>query len=32
MFEPLLFASGFFVLYLLAVFVAVARRGLLKPR
>lgn len=32
MFEPLLFASGFFALYLLAVFVAIGKRGLLKPR
>jgi hypothetical protein len=32
MFEPLLFVAGFFALYLIAVFVAVGRRGLLKPR
>jgi hypothetical protein len=32
MFEPLLFVAGFFLIYLLAVFIAVGRRGLLKPR
>lgn len=32
MFEPLLFVAGFFLIYLLAVFMAVGRRGLLKPR
>lgn len=32
MFDPLLFVSGLFALYLLAMFVAVGRRGLLKPR
>lgn len=32
MFEPLLFVAGFFALYLVAVFVAVGRRGLLAPR
>jgi hypothetical protein len=32
MFKPLLFVAGLFALYLLAVFVAVAKRGLLKPR
>ena len=32
MFEPLLFVAGFFALYLLAVFIAVGRRGLLTPR
>lgn len=32
MFEPLLFVAGYFALYLLAVFIAVGRRGLLKPR
>jgi hypothetical protein len=31
-FTPLLFVGGFFAVYLLAVYVAVARRGLLKPR
>ena len=32
MFEPLLFVAGYFALYLLAVFIAVGKRGLLKPR
>ena len=32
MFEPLLFVAGYFALYLLAVFIAVGRRGLLNPR
>lgn len=32
MFSPLMFVSGFFAVYLLSVYVAVARRGLLKPR
>ncbi|UUR09198.1 hypothetical protein [Sphingomonas glaciei] len=32
MFEPLLFVAGYFLIYLLAVFIAVGRRGLLRPR
>jgi ABC-type nickel/cobalt efflux system permease component RcnA len=32
MFDPLLFVAGYFALYLVAVFVAVGRRGLLAPR
>jgi hypothetical protein len=32
MFEPLDFLAGFFAIYLLSVFIAAARRGLLKPR
>lgn len=32
MFEPLLFVAGFFLAYLLAVFIAIGRRGLLRPR
>ena len=32
MFEPLLFVAGFFALYLVAVFIAIGRRGLLVPR
>jgi hypothetical protein len=32
MFEPLLFVAGFFLIYLLAVFIAIGRRGLLGPR
>jgi cytochrome bd-type quinol oxidase subunit 2 len=31
-FKPLLFVAGFFALYLLAVFVAAGRRGMMKPR
>lgn len=32
MFKPLAFVAGFFALYLLGVFIAVGRRGLLNPR
>lgn len=32
MFQPLAFVAGFFLLYLLGVFIAVGRRGLLGPR
>jgi phosphoglycerol transferase MdoB-like AlkP superfamily enzyme len=32
MFEPLVFVAGVFALYLLAVFIAVGKRGLLMPR
>ena len=32
MFGPLLFVAGFFLIYLLAVFIVMGRRGLLRPR
>lgn len=32
MFSPLLFISGLFALHLLAVFIVIGRRGMLKPR